>query len=310
MQKLDAPQPSDFALVCKSYRPDALRVQRLMRSLAAHNVQALPVFIVVPQADQALFRELLHGHRFELLSDEDVVRSHPQAAAHQLLQRYQVTPGYVSQQVVKAEAWRLVGCSAYLCMDADTVFLRPIQLSDFLAPSGHPYTLMHQSSELLQLALQRGHPEVLRHFRAESAQLKNLFGRVGPDLDFGPQPLLWSAQVWRDLHERYCAPRGWTLWDAIAQAPSEIRWYGEALLAYDSIPLQPIEPLFRVYHHAWQYFALRRQGETLATLAEQFLGVVYQSNWEYELDAPGTRSAASRLSRRFKRWRQRWAALR
>ena len=300
---------ADFVLLCKSYRGDAQRVKRLLESLGNHNPQQLPVVVVVPEADQSLFRELLHGHRFELASDEDVVRSHPQAAQKDLLARYRAAPGYRAQQVIKADAWRLLGCDACLCIDSDTVFLRDIARDDFIAPGGHPYTLMHQSRDLLQLAVNRGHPQVLRHFREESARLKAQFGRVGPDYDFGPQPLLWSARVWSDLHERHLHPKGWTLWDAIDLVPTEIRWYGEALLAYRSIPLEPIEPLFRVYHHEWQYFAQKRLGETPATLAEQFLGVVYQSNWEYELDAPGARSAASRLSRRWKRLRRRLGAM-
>lgn len=300
---------ADFVLLCKSYRGDAQRVKRLLESLGNHNPQQLPVVVVVPEADQSLFRELLHGHRFELASDEDVVRSHPQAAQKDLLARYRAAPGYRAQQVIKADAWRLLGCDACLCIDSDTVFLRDIARDDFIAPGGHPYTLMHQSRDLLQLAVNRGHPQVLRHFREESARLKAQFGRVGPDYDFGPQPLLWSARVWSDLHERHLHPKGWTLWDAIDLVPTEIRWYGEALLAYRSIPLEPIEPLFRVYHHEWQYFVMRRLGETPATLAEQFLGIVYQSNWEYELDAPGARSAASRLSRRWKRLRRRLGAI-
>ena len=299
---------ADFVLLCKSYRGDARRVKRLLDTLAPNNPQQLPIVVVVPEADQPVFRELLSGHRFDLLKDEDVVRSHPQAATRDLLARYRATPGYRSQQVIKADAWRLIGCNASLCMDSDTVFLRNIGRDDFIAPGGHPYTLMHQSRDLLQLAVNRGHPEVLDHFRAESSRLKAAFDRSGPDFDFGPQPLLWSAQVWRDLDERHLQPKGWTLWDAIDFAPTEIRWYGEALLAYRSIPLEPIEPLFRVYHHEWQYFALRRLGETPATLAKQFLGVVYQSNWEYELDAPGVRSAASRLGRLLKRWRRRRGA--
>ena len=300
---------ADFVLLCKSYRGDAQRLKRLMDSLSAHNPQQLPVVVVVAEADRAWFRKLLGGHRFELISDEDVVRSHPQAVQRGLLARYHATPGYRAQQVIKADAWRLLGCDSYLCMDSDTVFLHDIARTDFVAPAGHPYTLMHQSRELMQLALNRGRPEVLAHFRAESERLKAEFARVGPDLDFGPQPLLWSARVWHDLHERHLQPKGWTLWDAIDFAPTEIRWYGEALLAFRSIPLHPIEPLFRVYHHEWQLFAMQRQGETLATLAEQFLGVVYQSNWDYELDAPGSRSAASRVGRQLKRWRRRLEAM-
>lgn len=301
---------NDFVLVCKSYRGDVQRVKRLLDSLAPHNPEQLPVVVVVPQADQALFQDYLRGHRFELVSDEDVVRSHPQAASKDLLARYRATPGYRAQQVIKADAWRLLGCDAFLCMDSDTVFLRDIHRDDFIATGGHPYTLMHQSRDLLQLAVNRGHAKMLQDFRRESQHLKTLFGRTGPDYDFGPQPLLWSARVWKDLHEQNFEPKDWTLWDAIDFAPTEIRWYGEALLAYRSIPLAPIEPLFRVYHYDWQFFAQQRLGETPGKLAEQFLGVVYQSNWEYELDAPGARSAASRLSRRLKRWRRRLQAMR
>jgi len=299
---------ADFALVCKSYRRDVARARRLLDSLAPNNPDALPVVVIVPKDDLALFREALGTHRHELVSDEDVVATHPQAAERHLLERYRATPGYRSQQVVKAEAWRLLGCSSYLCMDSDTVFLRPARRGDFVAPGGHPYTLLHQSRELLQLAVNRGQARVAEAFRAESERLKALFGRDGPDYDFGPQPLIWSAKVWADLHEKFLAPRGWTLWDAIDHAPTEIRWYGEALLAYRSIPIEPIEPLFRVYHHEWQWLVQRRLGESAATLPSQFIGAVYQSNWEYELDLPGTRSALSLLSRRLKRLRRRWQA--
>ena len=301
---------SDFMLVCKSYRGDLARVRRLLDTLAPHNPQGLPTVVIVPSDDLPLFREGLAGQRHELVSDEDVVRSHPKAGSNQLLDRYKNTPGYRSQQVIKSDAWRLLGCDSYLCVDSDTVFLRDIGRSDFLHPDGHPYTLIHQSRDLLQLAVDRGHPGVAQHFREESQRLKSLFGRVGPDYDFGPQPLLWSSRVWNDLDRRFFEPRGWTLWDAIDHVPTEIRWYGEALLAYQSIPLAPIEPLFRVYHHDWQWLAMRRLGETPEKLADQFLGAVYQSNWEFELDAPGTRSALSRLSRQFKRFRRRLENLR
>ena len=53
---------------------------------------------------------------------------------------------------------------------------------------------------------------------------------------------------------------------------------------------------------------IRQLGETPQSLAQQFLGAVYQSNWEFELDPPGTRSALSLLSRRLKRWRRRLQA--
>jgi len=295
-------------LLVKSYRGDAARAKRLLESLAPHNPQGLPVAVAVPRNDLSLFREWIGAHAVELITDEDIVVSHPLAAAKDLLARYRQTPGYRAQQVVKAEAWRLLGCDTVLCVDSDTVFLRDIVRDDILTASGHPYTVMHQSRDLLQLAIDRGHAEVAQHFRAESETLKTLFGRNGPDYDFGPTPVPWSARVWADLDERLLQPGGWTLWDAIDHAPTELRWYGEALLAYRSIPLEPVEPLCRVYHHEWQWLALRRLGETPEKLAQQFVGVVYQSNWDFEFDMAGERSTLSRLGRRFKRWRRRWGA--
>jgi hypothetical protein len=297
---------ADLVLVVKSYRGDAARVKRLLESLVPRNPQALPVVVAVPRNDLSLFREWIGGFPVDVVTDEDIVVSHPRAAALDLLARYRQAPGYRAQQVVKAEAWRLLGCDTVLCVDSDTVFLRELTREAILTPAGHPYTVLHQSRDLMQLAIDRGHPEVVQHFRTESETLKALFGRTGPDYDFGPTPVPWSSRVWADLDERLLQPGGWTLWDAIDHAPTELRWYGEALLAYRSIPIDPVEPLARVYHHEWQWLALRGLGETTQRVAEQFLAVVYQSNWDFESDMPGARSALSRAARRVKRWRRRW----
>jgi hypothetical protein len=82
----------------------------------------------------------------------------------------------------------------------------------------------------------------------------------------------------------------------------EYLWYGEALLKYQAIALHPIEPLFRVYHYDWQYYLLKRQGENVDTLKQMYLGIIYQSNWESEMDfgAP-QKSIPSRILKQFKR---------
>jgi hypothetical protein len=64
-----------------------------------------------------------------------------------------------------------------------------------------------------------------------------------------------------------------------------------------------IEQLFRVYYYDWHYFLLKRLGETEEKLKRHFLGVIYQSNWNLELDYGGsTKSAASRFVRKLKRF--------
>ena len=82
----------------------------------------------------------------------------------------------------------------------------------------------------------------------------------------------------------------------------EYLWYGEALLKYQAIALRPIEPLFRVYHYDWQYYILKRQGENIDSLKRMYLGVIYQSNWESEMDfGAAQKSMASRILKQLKR---------
>ena len=293
----------DIALFCKTYARDVLRAKRLIDSIERHNADQIPAFLSVPAKDLALFRNTVGNGRCAWLTDEDICTSNPKAS----VERLRVMEGRLAQQVIKSEFWRLIPCNAYLALDADAFFLKNFGKSDFLHPEGHPYTVLHQSRELLQGATNRNKGQLVADFQRESAIMKAEFGRVGPDYDFGPAPLLWSPAVWRSLDERHLAPRNENLWDAITRIPCEIRWYGEALLAFKAIPLAPVEPLFRVYHHDWQYFSQRSQGENEAKLSSQFLGVIYQSNWDSRLEpASAGKPLASRIWKNLKSMRHRF----
>lgn len=289
---------ANFMLFCKSYSGDLKRIQRLWLSVQRFNRDQIPLYISVPEAERILFKQTFGTpDGLTWVNDEDIVLANPRAD----LECYRTWDGRLSQQVVKSEFWRYSGCDSYLCMDSESEFIRDFRRSDFLDSQDQPYTVMHQSKELLQLAANKDIHRVLADFHRDSATLKLVFARQGPDYDFGPTPVIWSAKVWRDLDERYLEPRGQTLWDAIQDKPSELRWYGEALLHFNSIPLLPIEPLFRVYHYSWQWHAYRRLGETIEKLKGEYLGVLCQSNWQYEWDVGAKKkSAFSRMVRRIK----------
>ncbi len=285
---------SNFLLLCKSYAGDLKRVQRLWQTVQRFNRDKIPFYISVPEADLSLFEQTIGTPEgLFWVSDEDIVRANPRAD----LTYYKTWDGRLSQQVVKSEFWRYSGCDSYLCLDSESEFIRDYYLSDFLDPKGYPYTVMTQSKELLQLAANKGFNSLLDDFHRECAMMKAVFGRVGPDYLFAPTPVIWSARVWRDLDERYLQPKGITLWEAVQEKPSELRWYGEALLQFNSIPLTPIEPLFRCYHYNWQWHTLRRQGETTETLQWEYLGIICQSSWQYELDYGKQAQRKSWLSR-------------
>lgn len=293
----------DIVLYCKSYHRDVLRAKRLVDSIEKFNTEGMEFYISVPEDDRQLFLNNIGTGRCKWLADEEIVCANP----HAQVERMYKTPGGVSQQIVKSEFWRLGIAENFVCLDSDAQFIKEFGKKEFMSQDGVPYTVCHQSKELLQMLENKKKLKIVEEYVSESERAKAIFNRVGPNYDFGPPPMIWSSKVWKDLSDKYLAPKGMTLWDAVESFPAEIRWYGEALLKYESIPLYPIEPLFRFYHYDWQYFTLKKQGETIEKLREQYLGVVLQSNWEYELDHGAQQKsllsrAARNLRRQFKRF--------
>jgi hypothetical protein len=290
-----------MTLFCKSYAGDLHRIERLITSVEAFNADNIPFYISVPSKDLSLFRNKWGASQVNWLTDEEVLAHHPQGDGD----RYKQWDGRLSQQVIKAEYWRLGISENCVCLDSDAEFIQNFRLNSFLdEASNTPYTVICQSKEYLQLAENRKIIKVLQHFKEESAAGKAIFERTGPDYDFCTPPVIWSSKVWQDLTELYLEPNGITIWDAIAKMPLELRWYGEALLKFRSIELLPIEPLFRVYLYDWQYANMRKLGETPETLRGLYIGIVKQSNWEFEMDTPqqaNRKSPLAKLARRARR---------
>jgi len=269
-----------LALYCKSWRRDAARVRILARSIERFNTGALPFYVSCPDEDRPVFEEQLRGTPARLISDREITEKTDPTA------RIKVAglPGRIAQQVIKAEFWRLRLAACCVTIDSDSCFIRPFSAADFLAAPGEPYTVMHEGRELLTWAARAGPPKIIRDFRRERETARALFNRSGRLYDFGPTPAIWDARVWRSLHERYAAPRGEGFADLIARFPSELLWYGEAFLHFGGFPLRPAEPLFKVFHYAGQFAESRKLGDTQGKLAENYLGIVSQSNWDYATD--------------------------
>lgn len=288
----------DIALYCKSYRRDVQRAKRLVESVRKHNLDSLPLYLSCPSSDLALFRDIIGSDGLTLLVDEEII------AANAALDKeaFGVLPGVVSQQIVKSEFWRLGICENYLCLDSDSYFIRNYHKSDFLTPSGIPFTVMNESLELRLFGALHRHAKIARNIDADCQTIMDIFGRTGRHYDFGPLPVVWSRRVWIDLDEKFLKPQGMSFLDAMVLFPSEMRWYGEALLKYRSIELWPVETLFRCYHYEQQYHDAKRSGETDEALSKIFLGICSQSNWDKKLDfGQNKKGLLSRLARTIKR---------
>ena len=287
-----------LVLYCKSYRTDVRRVVRLAQSVAQFNQSRIPFYVSAPQADLPLFTELLQGYDVNLLSDESIIALNPSIDPEKLAQ----ISGSLSQQIVKSEFWRTSVSTTYLCLDSDCVFLRPFVQEEFVTTEGTPYTIMDEGRDLLYPVLARRKPRVIENFHRESAEVQREFGRQGRHYNFGPNCPVWDRRVWQSLHQEYCVPRGLSFLDLILKSPNEQRWYGEALLKYRAVELLPAQPLFKMYHYAWQLKFDRKAGIGEEQLRQLYCGVVYQSAWERSMDWPAEGgNLLSRLGRRLRR---------
>jgi Family of unknown function (DUF6492) len=288
----------DFVLYCKSFSRDFLRLKRLLHSIKQYNVDCLPFYISTPESERELLVQVLGKDGYIWVADEEIVNANPRAE----LAPYRQMPGGLSQQIIKSEFWRLGFAKNYLCLDSDSFFIRDFHLNDFLSTDGIPYTVIHQNKEFFQLSLNRGKEKVVRDLTEESSRVKAVFGRVGPNFYCAPAPFIWSAEVWRSLDEYFLGPQGKTLWEFISPQLPETLIYGEALLKYRAIPLIAIEPLFRTYHYDWQYYLMRRLGESRLTLEKNYLGIIFQSAWDMDLGLDQHKSLPSRVLRKIKRF--------
>lgn len=263
-----------LALFCKSYRPDLGRTCRLVESVARYNRDVLPFYLSVPAVDRDIFAEKLPAGICHLLTDEDIL-SRTRETYGPLPASF---PPHLQQQLIKLEFWRLGLAANYLWIDSDSYFVRPFGPEDFFQGE-IPLTVMHDGGELFEFMARQGRPEVFTDFQRTVGRTKRLFGRVGPDYDFGPSPVLWAAVVLQALAEDFLRPRGMTIYQLLADYPGEITLYGEFLLYSQKIPVRPARPFFKVFHYPEQFYQAQEAGEWDHSWASRYLGVVIQSNW-------------------------------
>jgi len=288
---------SNIVIFCKSYQRDLERAAVMAESVRRFNCDGLPLYISVPQTDLEMFQQRIGMDGVNWLCDEDIIRANPELD----VAAYHALPGHISQQVVKAEFWRVNPAPNSVCIDSDSRFIRDFHASDFLASDGTPYTILHEGKPFIEFCLTHGIRETERHYEVMCEDMRRVFGRTGPSYAFNPFPVIWNRKVWQDLQQRFEA-EGSDIMQAIVAHPYESSWYGEALLKYRSIPLLPREPIFKAYLYFEEYERDKRDGMTEDMLARFYLGVVYQSNW-YPHRLKFLKRFAYKLKRRLQRYR-------
>jgi len=288
----------NFVLYCCTFRKDLLRTVKLTESICRHNKTKIPFYISVPAEDVDLFKEYLHGYEVIIFDEKDIFSANPKLDIQKL---YSIRGG-LRQQVIKSEFWRLGISKNYLVLDSDCIFIGDFDESNFLFKDDIPYSVIHEGRDILQATERFGPKKIRQHFLADREPIKAALSRTGVTYDFGYAPFLWSGKVWESLDTNYLTPNGMNFLDAVLLCGSEFTWYGESLINFQAIPIYPREQLFKHYHYEHQLWADQVLGYKEAVLAHDYLGVVYQSNWESWGDyGPANKSIASRVWRTVKR---------
>ncbi len=267
---------NNIVLYCCTFSRDLVRAIRLVKSVEKHNVAKIPFYISVPENEVSLFQEKLKLFDVVVFDEKEILRSNPKLDITKL---YEVS-GSIRQQVIKSEFWRLGKSENYLVLDADCVFIRDFNTTDFIAKNDIPYSIIHEGRDLLQVTRKFGPKRTRDYFIEDREPIKSTFNRKGVTYDFGYAPFLWSAKVWKSFDENYLTQKNKNFLDAILYCGSEFTWYGESLIAYQAIPIYPREQLFRHYHYENQLWIDNLLGYTNKILAKDYLGIVYQSNWQ------------------------------
>lgn len=262
-----------LVLYCKSYHKDFARLVNLVSSVEDYNKDNIRFYVSVPKEDVSEFKQI---EGITVICDDEIYQSNKS--------------GWMQQQVVKSSFWKLGLAENYVCLDSDAYFIRPFGISDFMFDDETPYTVIHEQKELFTWTVTKTKQlgfDPKDSFIADRNKIMTLFGREGRVYDFGPSPIIWSSKVWSDLEEKYIKPNNLTFEQLLEYSHSEFSWYGEALLQFKSIPLYPVEPLFKVFHYQQQYLEYKHLGITEEMIAQNYMGIIMQSNYnapvKYEL---------------------------
>jgi hypothetical protein len=258
----------NIVLYCKSFDRDLNRIKVLFESINKYNMDNIPFYVSVPRKDLNLFKNTL-GSDVNLIIDEEIYSGS--------------SPGWIQQQIVKSNFWKLNIAENYLCLDSDSYFIKNFNINDFIYQDNIPYTVIHEQKELFTWTVNKSHilgfdPKI--SYTDDREKIMSLFGRTGKYYDLGPPPVIWSAKVWKDLDINYVQPNNLTFEQLLAFSPSEFSWYGESLLAFKSIPIYPIEPLFKFFHFSAQLEEYKKNQITENMISQNYFGIVLQSNWD------------------------------
>lgn len=285
----------------KTYGDDFDFARRLLNSYSKHNVDGIPLFIVVPESDVAKFQTLEY-EGVSVISEESIPCRRLPATVNPR------DAGYTNSSVFKLAFHRLGLSDNYLCLDSDGVFIRDFTLEDFFHEDGLSFTVLVED-KLLQsdreyyeehwVSRQESLEGIARYLQISSTRsLKTCHGFQ-----------IFQSRVLESFEQNILsAPRGehdgkaFDFVDLISMFAFETTWYTYYLQATEPV-IHEIEPLFPYIHSGKQLVEFQLFGKTNDDLAKGYMGIVVNGNfqlfsWLAELGKSKIQNAAAYITTR------------
>ena len=267
-----------LTLFVKSYNGHLDHTVQLIDSIREHNVDNIKTYLSIPKDQSYLFEDRIDTDVCEILYDEDIVGK-------------DLVDNWHAQQLVKMKFSQTGLAENYLWIDADSYFIRPFDVSNFMhirtnraaLAEDIPYTNITECRDLLSFCATRpAYKHVFESYAKDRVNVMNLFSRKGKLFD-SVCPNLWSSKVLIHMVENYLKPNELTFELLLQHVPGELIWYTEYLLATNVIPIIPCEGWFKAFHYVEQMEECRALGNTEETLSINYLGIVMPSKQTREL---------------------------
>jgi len=261
-----------FGFMLKTYSGDLRYADRLIRSFNKYNLENLPLFVVLPEAQKIDFKHF-ENENVKLVSEEKI----PTKLLSQ--NEHQRSVGYLNQQVVKLGFHRLNLLENYLCLDSDGEFLRPIKNADFFDATGNPLTSLVDDKDL------QCDPEYYRsHWKPRSEALLRIkrFLSIDDEVKLmnchGFQ--LLQTRILQRMEQYFLFPKGWDFLDLVQLEGYEFTWYNYFLQKTETkIPVT--EPWFKIIHSGKQLTSYQLQRINKKDFSQGYVGLVVNSNFQH-----------------------------
>jgi len=260
-----------FVFMLKTYKNDLKYAERLVSSFHTHNLEKIPLYIVLPKTDLHIFKDFIR-QGVNLIPEEEI----PCKLADPSVDLKQT--GYINQQVLKLAFYKLKIAENYLCLDSDGIFIRNFGLQDFLNQDGLPYQVLVDDK-----LLQSDGNYYKTYWEGRSKKLEQIAQFLGMEERKNLKSChgfqILQSRVLESLENDFLSPKGLNFLDIIARFNYEFTWYNYYLQKTEPI-IHITEPLFHTIHTPMQLIKYQLFSEIKTNFAKGHIGLIVNGNFQ------------------------------